>query len=516
MLETILDRLAKRAPRVVQDEETLLTRKTRKAFSSIKYHQKPGKKRYETRGGLYSMGARGVFVKNGGIYSRRVIVKAKIVKNSDHSFRGNLREHLKYIIRSDAGLNGNKPEILFNRQEPIEIKNIEEKFSDSPHNFRFIISPEDGEKIDLKEFTVSLINSIEKDLGTKLDWIAAIHQDTNDPHIHLLVNGNDQDGQRLLMTRDYISNGIRNRASETINKKLGLRDLEEIIKNISIELNSDKKTSIDEIIKKNIVEEKFCLKRIDPEALQDIPASLFQRRLDHIEKKGLAKRDSDQGWFIKKDYVESLIAIYRTRTIIDRLTSTLGVEKDSCTTIKPSDLNDKTIEGHVLKRGFVDELSSEEYLLIKGKDQKHYYVELEKYSEKSAANLGELVRIENTKAFSGPKISDHTIEKEARNNGGNYDARKHEESAKLSVSLPPGVSPKEYAKVHENRLRVLARKGLVEDLGEGRYQIPKDYLEKISAETKRSQESYKPHVKITRIAPAAPQTLRLKNGLKPC
>lgn len=516
MLETILDRLAKRAPRIIQDEETLLSKKTRRAFSSIKYRQKSGKKRYETRGGLYSMGARGVFVKNGGIYSRRVIVKAKIVKNMDHSFRERLREHLKYIVRNDAGLHGNKPEILSSHQEYIQIKNIEKKFSEAPHNFRFIVSPEDGEKIDLKDFTMSLINSIEKDLQTKLDWVAAIHQDTNDPHIHLLVNGKDQDGQRLLMTRDYISNGIRNRASETINKKLGLRDLDEIIKNLSIELNSDKKISIDEIIKKNIVDEQFCLKRIDPETLQEIPASLYERRLAHIENRGLAKRDGDQSWQIKKDYGESLIAIYRTRTIIDRLSSTLDVDKDSCTTIRPSDLSDKTIEGHVLKRGFVDELSSEEYLLIKGRDQKYYYVELERYSEKSAANLGELVRIENTKSFSGPKISDHTIEREARANGGIYDARKHEKSAELSISLPPGVSPREYAKVHENRLRVLARKGLAEDLSEGQYRIPKDYLEKISAEAKRSQESYKPHIKVTRIAPPDPQTLKLKNGLKPC
>jgi type IV secretory pathway VirD2 relaxase len=50
---------------------------------------------------------------------------------------------------------------------------------DDRHQFRFIVSAEEGvELTDLRETTRDLMNAIEPDLDTKLDWIAVGHHNT--------------------------------------------------------------------------------------------------------------------------------------------------------------------------------------------------------------------------------------------------------------------------------------------------------------------------------------------------
>lgn len=518
MAETILDKLAKRIPLSLKDEESQLANKVKRALSNIKYRQRSNKKLPEKRGGLYSMGARGVFVKECGIYHRRVIVKTKIVKNQSPSFRTKLNNYLKYITRADAALDKKTPEVFAASERLDTLKNIEERFSQAPHNFRFIISPEDGDQIDLKEFTRNLLTTMERDLCAKLDWVAAVHYDTNEPHVHLLVNGHDLNGQKLLMTRDYIAHGMRNRAGEIVTNKLGLREYDEIVKKLLLEVNREKKCFIDEVIKKSLDENKnkISIHNISRSSLSDLPIKLVHARLTYLESKGFARREHEGSWHIQEDYLEHLRELNRIQSIVERIKTALNVEKERCNVVGRQTLLAKNIEGHVIRRGYIDEISDREFLIVKSNDENHHYVELEKYSEKIVAQVGEKVRIECTKAFSGPKVSDRTINKEAKENGGIYDAKVHEERAKISTYLPPGVSPQAYVQVHVNRLKVLARRDLIKDLGDGCYEIPKDYLEKISAEAQLSEKHFIPHIKVTRLALTNSDGLKQIKGLKPC
>ncbi len=68
----------------------------------------------------------------------------------------------------------------------------------------------------------------ERDLGTKLDWIAVDHWNTDHPHIHVLVRGRTDDDQDLVISREYISRGFRARASERVTLELGPRSEHEI------------------------------------------------------------------------------------------------------------------------------------------------------------------------------------------------------------------------------------------------------------------------------------------------
>lgn len=43
------------------------------------------------------------------------------------------------------------------------------------HQFRFIFAPDDGDELDLREYTRSLVGRMEKDLGRELRWAAVRH-----------------------------------------------------------------------------------------------------------------------------------------------------------------------------------------------------------------------------------------------------------------------------------------------------------------------------------------------------
>ena len=104
-----------------------------------------------------------------------------------------------------------------------------ERCEDDRHHFRFIVSPEDGAELgDLKTFTRELMLDVERDLGTKLDWVAVDHWNTDNPHVHVLIRGRADDGQDLVISREYISRGFRDRAAERVTLELGPRSEQEI------------------------------------------------------------------------------------------------------------------------------------------------------------------------------------------------------------------------------------------------------------------------------------------------
>jgi type IV secretory pathway VirD2 relaxase len=67
---------------------------------------------------------------------------------------------------------------------------------------------------------------------TTLDWVAANHYNTEHPHSHVIVRGQDLDGLEVGLKRDYICRGIpyraRDLATEQMDRQRALdRDLEQ-------------------------------------------------------------------------------------------------------------------------------------------------------------------------------------------------------------------------------------------------------------------------------------------------
>ena len=92
-----------------------------------------------------------------------------------------------------------------------------------------IISPEDAERIDLRQHARDLVAGMERDLGTQLEWVAIDHHNTDDEHVHLLIRGVRDDGRDLTLDRDYISRGMRELSRELVERELGPRTEQEYL-----------------------------------------------------------------------------------------------------------------------------------------------------------------------------------------------------------------------------------------------------------------------------------------------
>ena len=92
-----------------------------------------------------------------------------------------------------------------------------------------IISPEDAERLDLRQHARDFVAGMERDLGTNLEWIAIDHHNTDDAHIHLLIRGVREDGKVLTLDREYIRRGLRELSQELIERKLGPRLEHEVL-----------------------------------------------------------------------------------------------------------------------------------------------------------------------------------------------------------------------------------------------------------------------------------------------
>src|SRR3546814_16224743 len=108
------------------------------------------------------------------------------------------------------------------------------------------VSPEDGDQFaDLKPFVRRLMSEMEKDLGTKLEWVAVDHFNTGHPHSHIMLRGKNDRGADLVIAREYISHGARERAMAIATLDLGPRTDLEIDARLRPDIGAEGLTAID-------------------------------------------------------------------------------------------------------------------------------------------------------------------------------------------------------------------------------------------------------------------------------
>src|SRR3546814_13938403 len=95
---------------------------------------------------------------------------------------------------------------------------------------------------------------MEKDLETRLDWIAVDHWNTDNPHIHILVRGVADDGQDLVVDRGYMSEGLRWRAEDLATLELGPRSARDIADALAREIEAERWTSLDRTLERMAAE----------------------------------------------------------------------------------------------------------------------------------------------------------------------------------------------------------------------------------------------------------------------
>ena len=194
------------------------------------------------RGSGWSFHASGIRVR-----PRRVTVKARVVKLAGKVAA--VQKHLGYLERDGVTRDGEPARFYSTFADEVDGQAFAERWQEDRHQFRFIVSPEDGPEFEnLKSFTRDLMAKMEQDLETMLDWVAVDHFDTGHPHTHILVRGKTEDGKTLNIAGDYIAHGIRARASEIMTRDLGPQSEMEVRQQLGQEVDAERLTRLDRAI----------------------------------------------------------------------------------------------------------------------------------------------------------------------------------------------------------------------------------------------------------------------------
>lgn len=222
---------------------------------------------------------------------QRVIVKALVSKHTGRgAARGEaLARHVAYLGRSGAGVDGARPAFFDRATDDLDASAATAAWAADRHHFRFIVSPEHGERIsDLTGYTREVMRRVAADLGQPtLQWLGTCHFDTDQPHAHVLVRGRQANGRDLVIPRDYIAYGFRARAQEVAQELLGDLSRANAERRIWRETHADRFTGFD----------RRLLASADGDGLVDDGlgqggawAALLRGRLRHLEALGLATR----------------------------------------------------------------------------------------------------------------------------------------------------------------------------------------------------------------------------------
>ena len=255
-----------------------------------------------TRRSAFGRGRRAALALSLKSPGRRVAIMSRVVRHRGSRFRSApLSKHVAYLKREGVTRDGADARMFDARSDDADSKAFAERCEDDRHHFRFTVSPEDATQMaDLRAFTRELMKDAEGDLGTPLDWIAVDHWNTDNPHIHVLVRGRADDGQDLVISRDYISRGFRARAAERVTLELGPRSEQEIRSALEKEVGAERWTGLDRALC-NVADEGAGVADLRPGAQGEDPELrlLMVGRVAKLERLGLAEQVAPGCWTLK-------------------------------------------------------------------------------------------------------------------------------------------------------------------------------------------------------------------------
>ncbi|PPT94121.1 type VI secretion protein [Xanthomonas arboricola pv. arracaciae] len=402
--------------------------------------------------------------------SRRVTIKTLLV-NHQRASPQSLAKHLRYIERDGAGRDGEPGRAYGPQADEADLDAFKERCADDRHHFRFIVSPEDGAELDdLRTYTRHLVDRMEADLGTRLDWVAVDHWNTDNPHTHLIVRGRDDTGKDLIIAGDYIAHGFRHRAAELATEWLGPRTELEIQQTLGREVEQERWTSLDRTLQREAGEDgRVRIERFNEPNLQR-QRLLLIGRLQRLQRLGLADETQPGSWAIHTDAEKTLRALGERGDIIRTMQRAMSGQPRELAVFEPGE-DGRTVIGRVAAKGLADELHDRGYLVIDGTDGKAHYVALNARDELANYPTGAVVEV---KGSADVRAADKNIV--ALASDGLYRADHH-----LAIEqgrAKPGRDPQEVVAAHVRRLEALRRAGIVERVAEGLWKVPDDLAER--------------------------------------
>ena len=400
-----------------------------------------------------------------------MVVKTRLVKLAGKG-PGGAGAHLRYIQRDGVTREGEPGRLYSGGQGVADGKAFLERCGEDRHQFRFIVSAEDADQIsDLKPFVRRLMSQMEEDLGTRLDWVAVDHFNTGHPHSHIMLRGRDDRGENLVIAREYIAHGLRERAAQIVTLDLGPRTDLEIQQGLRHDVGEERLTAIDRQLIRDADEGRI----VAAGASDPFRQALRAGRLQKLAGLGLAQELGGGRWRLAEGMETALRQMGERGDIIrtmQRALSARSLDRPLADRVIHEPGTMRPVVGRVVLRGLSDELQDRHYLIVDGVDGRSHYVDIGKGEAVEPLAEGSIVRISPRTAT--VRQSDRTIVEIASVNGGRYDVDAH-------LRHDPSAS-QAFAETHVRRLEAMRRlMGGVERAPDGSWIISPDHLERAAA-----------------------------------
>ncbi|MER9365012.1 relaxase/mobilization nuclease and DUF3363 domain-containing protein [Mesorhizobium sp. M0518] len=404
--------------------------------------------------------------------SRSVIIKTRLVRH--HARAALLAAHLTYLRREGVTRDGEKARLFGPQADAVDGGAFAERCNDDRHHFRFIVSPEDAVDLaDLKSFARDLMGQMEKDLGTKLDWAGVDHWNTDNPHLHIILRGHTDDGQDLVISRDYIKEGMRARAADLVTQELGPRTDLDIRRNLQRQVEAERWTQLDRQLVRDGrdtgVIDLACSENAQPDEYHVLKVG----RVRKLETLGLAEQVGPGQWMIDDKAEATLRELGERGDIIKRMHRALteqGIERGTANYVLAAERLDTPIVGRLVDRGLDDELKGSAYAVVDGIDGRTHHIklsDLDAAGDSAPGSIVELRKFHDAQGHGRAALavrSDLDIERQVTAAGATWLDRQN--IAREPIALSEGGFGAEVRQAMERRADHLVQQGLGERHGQ--------------------------------------------------
>lgn len=402
-----------------------------------------------------------------GPNARRMVVKSRFVVLRRAS-PNSVAVHLRYIERDGVTRDGEKGQAYGADTDTADLKAFQERGQRDRHQFRFIVSAEDGLELeDLKGFTRELMRRMETDLETRLDWVAVDHWDTDNPHTHVVLNGHTggpaRDREDLVIAPDYMAHGMRLRASEIATEWLGPRTEAEICQSLLREVNQQRLTSLDRALIRQAGAGDIDLTG-NPQDRQRQNA--LRARLQRLEGLGLAERTNANRWKLQPGMATTLNAIGQREDALQTVRRALKGQRRECVV---DERPTSPVIGRIAGKGLADELHDRGYMVVDGIDGRAHYLKLPADIDLAELSMHSIVEVR-------PPGQERPVDRHIANIASDGLYRTADHVAHLKQASARDRQSTVHA--HVRRLEALRRAGIVERIADGVWKVPQNLLQK--------------------------------------
>src|SRR3984893_15554202 len=347
-------------------------------------------------------------------FNQRVAVRVSYSANKNP---GQWKAHGRYVARESATQGGRAREAGFNATEQnLDIASKLDKWQGAGDErlFKIIVSAEFADRLNLQQHTRELMKRMGLDLGTQLEWVAAVHHNTEHPHVHIALRGVDDKGMPLRLPREYIHRGMRERAEEIATEVLGYRTSGDAREAQRRETLQNRHTPLDRILQRRNdgSSSRFAVTANPNDASLSESAQQLQKhlaaRLMHLQTMGLARIVAPREWRVQADFEKVLRTLQQSGDRQKMLAAHGALVSDKRFPLQVTTVRKlHVVAGRVLLHT-EDEQTGKRYMLVEGTDGKVHLIYhtdvIEEVRKQGKVAVDNFIRIEKRFAQRKPVL----------------------------------------------------------------------------------------------------------------